>query len=397
MTCAKRPATKKPMAKPKAPAKKKIASKGMKPYTYRVTDSPRPETEFSGNYEHDYTDIEKSPLFYRYKKELGSPSDPNAYVNMFNETLVTNLMRHDLRGVTKKMKDFGTHTFRTPESMVKYYNDCDRHNAYLVKGAVVVTQWEDMGHEEWKEKYRQDKNISHKGIYSNYGAFTYASWKNGDVFKSVVIDDPSLETSLEVEHLDSEKKLPKGKVVWESATKYGNQPKYDEDRMRAYIQNNAPMGEHEYEITYGCLKESSIKKLGIEPKDVKIGESFYGNVDGRYMSFKRSKNTKPKDGYSVIFEGYCVYDAATMDDAIMAADKGASYMWEGDGDDPWSEYTIVRNSDGKKFDSDGIPLVSDAKKKKAAPKTKSKPKAPAKKPTTKKKTATKPKVAAKKR
>ncbi len=88
-----------------------------------------------------------------------------------------------------------------------------------------------------------------------------------------------------------------------------------------------------------------------------------------------SKNSKSKkDNYSVIYDGYSIYDAQTLKEASRVADKSASYMFSSDYQDPWSDHRIVRNSDGKMFDNAGRPIEKKTKrspaKKKASPKAK---------------------------
>lgn len=258
----------------------------MKPYIYKVRKSPRPE-------QLDKKNIEKSPLFYRYKRKLGSPSDPNAYVNKHNETLVTNLMRWDY-GPKDKISEFGMRAFSTPESMIEYYNDCcQNYPAYLIKDAVVVSNWEEMGGEEWKEKNAKDKSIRlPKRETAAYEAPIFASWKNGDVYKCAIIDNPSFETSFEAEYLDSEKKLPKGKVVWESKMFYGDRPGESvENLMKKIIVNRSPREEYEYDIA-GHLTESMMKKYGFPVYDEEIGSRTAIIENGSYIDFRRSKNTK---------------------------------------------------------------------------------------------------------
>ena len=289
--------------KAKSKAKPKSASKDLKGYIVRRPDAPNPIPRDPDYRPGDMTDPEGTPLLFKYKPELGDKADPRAYVNNLDQNLVDLIwiLCENDDNPKKALREFGQHKFRSRDSMIKQFNELSYNTIRVCGNDILSSQWYNMSHKAWRDKYRADKADAPEHEYINWRvkADQYANWKNGKVYSGVLIDDPNqIGHSKEIAYVDSPAQLPKGRVVKEYPLDYDNyMVKRYEEGMKREIQNAAPQADRRYTIerAYGSdLTEDDLAKMGVKVDDMKLNEQKSVRSGKVSYTINRSRDTKPK-------------------------------------------------------------------------------------------------------
>ena len=278
-----------------------VRSNALKGYIYRQKGTPNP-IKNSQYYVEGQMYEPTEELLFRYYPSKGKTSDPRAYVNGLGQDLVDLLwlVSSNTSNPTKKLREFGTHGFRDQASMIKQFNDFSYCRIYAVPEGIVSNGWQNMSDDDWRKDYRAGKNPEHKHVFFN-DAWTYSDWKNDEVFRGRIIDDPKTkENDPSINWVESEKDIPKGK-------EYMDFPKnrvgrYDaqslEKGMRDVIRNAAPPKSRKYTVTApytNILNERQLKEIGITPEDMKIGDwRYYEGKGGMKYNVRRSESVKSR-------------------------------------------------------------------------------------------------------